>query len=57
MIYDDSDNIVTFCNDLIELSNFTGRSKKYFKFAFKNRYVVNYIYHNSYRKIYKFIEI
>lgn len=54
MIYDFNDNIIAYIDNLDELSNFTNFKKKYLKFHFKNRNFLNYIYNNSYRKIYKF---
>lgn len=54
VIYDFNDNIIAYIDNLDELSNFTNFQKKYLKFHFKNRKFLNYIYDNSYRKIYKF---
>lgn len=54
VIYDLCDNIIAYINDLDELSKFTNIEKKKLKYRFKNRIFLNYIYDNSYRKIYKF---
>lgn len=54
VIYDLQDNIIAYIDSLDELSLFTNLKKKYLKFHFKNRVFLNYVYDNSYRKIYKF---
>ena len=54
VIYDNNDNIIAYIDNLEELSSYTNFKKKYLKFHFKNRNYLNYIYDNSYRKIYKF---
>ena len=54
VIYDLNDNIIAYIDNLEELSSYTNFKKKYLKFRFKNRNYLNYIYDNSYRKIYKF---
>ena len=37
VIYDKSDNIVAFCEDLDELSKFVNRRKKELKYRLKNK--------------------
>lgn len=37
VIYDKSDNIVAFCEDLDELSRFVNRRKKELKYRLKNK--------------------
>lgn len=55
VIYDLLDNVVAYIDNLDELSKFTNIEKKKLKYRFKNRDFLNYIYDNSYRKIYKFL--
>lgn len=56
VIYDLNDNIITYCDDLTELSSFVNLLKKHLKFRFKNRDFIYYIYGDTYRKIYKFFD-
>lgn len=56
VIYDLDDNIISYCDNLDELSRFTNRRKKHLKYNFKERNLVYYLYFNTYRKIYKFID-
>lgn len=56
VIYDLEDNIVAYCDNLEELSRFTNRRKREFKYRFKDRDVLLYLYYDTYRKIYKFLD-
>lgn len=56
VIYDLDDNIVSYCDNLDELSKFTNRRKKHLKFNLKDRNFIYYLYFDTYRKIYKFID-
>lgn len=56
VIYDLNDNIVAYCDNLKELSKFTNRREREFRYRFKNRDVVFYLYFDTYRKIYKFFD-
>lgn len=53
VVYDMNDNIISFCNDLDELSNFLNKEKKILKFRFKTKDVV-YVKVPNLIKIYKF---
>lgn len=54
VIYDLTDNIVRYCDDLDELVNFTKLRKKQIVYKFKNRDYIFYQVNGSYCKIYKF---
>ncbi len=55
VIYDLEDNIITYINNLDELSLFTRLRKKQLKYKLKNKNFIYYTYGNTYRKIYKFL--
>ena len=53
VIYDKDDNLIAYCENIEELSNFVNRRKKELKYRFKNRNVFNIQVPNLLR-IYKF---
>lgn len=53
VVYDFNDNIIAYCNDLDELSNFVNRRKKELKYRFKNKDIF-YVQVPKILKIYKF---
>uniref|UniRef100_A0AAU8B6H0 Uncharacterized protein n=1 Tax=Dulem virus 59 TaxID=3145770 RepID=A0AAU8B6H0_9VIRU len=55
VIYDKDDNLISFCNNLDELSLFTQLRKRQLKYKLKDKNFIYYIHNNSYRKIYKFL--
>lgn len=53
VIYDKDDNLVAYCENIEELSNFVNRRKRELKYRFKNKNVFNIQVPNLLR-IYKF---
>lgn len=53
VIYDKYDNLVAYCENIEELSNFVNRRKRELKYRFKNKNVFNIQVPNL-LKIYKF---
>lgn len=53
VIYDKNDNLIAYCENIEELSNFVKRRKKELKYRFKNKNLFN-IQEPNYLKIYKF---
>ena len=53
VIYDKDDNLVAYCENIEELSNFVNRRKRELKYRFKDRNVFN-IQVPTLFKIYKF---
>lgn len=57
VIYDLNDNLVSYIDNLEELSLYTNLRKKQLKYKFKNvnKDFIYYIFNGKYRKIYRFI--
>lgn len=53
VIYDKNDNLIAYCENIEELSNFVNRRKRELKYRFKNKNVFNIQVPNL-LKIYKF---
>lgn len=53
VIYDKDDNLIAYCDNIEELSNFVNRRKRELKYRFKNKDVFNIQVPNL-LKIYKF---
>lgn len=56
VIYDLNDNIICYCDNETEVVSFTGIRKDHLRDRIKKGFCY-YQYKNTYRKIYKFLEV